>query len=143
MFMGEYNHTIDAKGRLTIPSKLREGLGEEFVITQGNDGCLIAYDAEKWGEFERKLNALPDSKKDVRAYKRFFLGKATVINELDKQGRALLPAPLREYAGLIKDVVLVGVGDKVEIWSAERWQQSAPEDIDDIAERISDMGYDI
>ncbi len=143
MFIGEYKHTIDAKGRLIIPAKLREGLGDKFIITNGFDGCLTAYDLESWRKYEEKLNALPNTSSKIRTVKRFFQGSA-VEAELDKQGRALLPAPLRERAGLIKDVVLVGVGDKVEIWSAEKWQTvSAPENIEDIAESLSDMGLDL
>ncbi len=141
--MGEYNHTIDAKGRLIIPAKFREGLGDTFIITKGLDGCLTAYDLEAWKKLEEGLRSLPGTLKEARALSRFFLAGATEA-ELDKQGRALLPAPLREHAGLIKDVVLVGVGDKVEIWSAEKWQAvSAPENIDDIAESLSSMGFNL
>lgn len=116
MFMGEYNHTIDAKGRLIIPSKFREVLGEEFVITKGLDGCLFVYDNQEWNAFEEKLKALPLNKKDNRQFVRFFLAGAAEV-EVDKQGRILVPGNLRDFAGLEKDVVLVGVASRIEIWS--------------------------
>ena len=142
MFMGEYNHTIDAKGRLIIPAKFREELGDLFVIAKGLDGNLTAYDMTAWKSLETKLNELPSTLKEARALKRFFLSGAAEI-ELDKQGRALLPSNLREHAGLTKDVTLVGVGDKVEIWSTDRWCDSAPENIEDIAESLSGMGFNL
>ncbi|MCR5527312.1 MAG: division/cell wall cluster transcriptional repressor MraZ [Lachnospiraceae bacterium] len=142
MFMGEYNHTIDAKGRLIIPAKLREGLGDTFVVTKGLDGCLAAYTAQSWEKLQEKLAALPEFSKEARAVKRFYLAGAFTA-EFDKQGRILLPANLREHAGLIKDVVLVGVGDKVEIWSAEKWRDTAPENIDSIAESLSGLGFSL
>ena len=116
MFMGEYNHTIDAKGRLIIPSKFLEVLGEEFVITKGLDGCLFVYDNQEWNAFEEKLKALPLNKKDNRQFVRFFLAGAAEV-EVDKQGRILVPGNLRDFAGLEKDVVLVGVASRIEIWS--------------------------
>ena len=107
MFMGEYSHTIDAKGRLIIPSKFREQLGEEFVLTKGLDGCLSIYPNDEWAAFEEKLRALPLTNKNARTFSRFFVAGATSC-ELDKQGRILVPATLREFAGLEKDVVLTG-----------------------------------
>ena len=94
MFMGEYNHTIDAKGRLIIPAKFREPLGEEFVLTRGLDGCLYIYPMDEWEAFEEKLRALPLTNKDARAFSRFFVAGATTC-ELDKQGRILVPQTLR------------------------------------------------
>ena len=145
MFMGEYNHTIDAKGRLIIPSKFRESLGEGFVITKGLDGCLFAYDNQEWNAFEEKLRALPLSRKDNRQFARFFLAGAAEV-EVDKQGRILIPSNLREFAGLLKDVVLVGVAIRVEIWSKEKWDSLQEEDdeaVEDIAERMSELGLGI
>ncbi len=145
MFMGEYNHTIDAKGRLIIPSKFRESLGEGFVITKGLDGCLFAYDNQEWNAFEEKLRALPLSRKDNRQFARFFLAGAAEV-EVDKQGRILIPSNLREFAGLLKDVVLVGVASRVEIWSKEKWDSLQEEDdeaVEDIAERMSELGLGI
>ena len=114
MFIGEYNHTIDAKGRLIIPSRFREVLGDEFVVTKGMDGCLFVFDNPEWQAFEEKLHKLPMIDKGARQFTRFFLAGAASV-EVDKQGRILLPAVLREFAGITKDAVLVGVGSRVEI----------------------------
>lgn len=143
MFMGEYNHTIDAKGRLIIPSKFREVLGEEFVVTKGLDGCLFVYDNKEWNVFEEKLKSLPLTNKDARQFVRFFLAGATNA-EVDKQGRILVPTVLREFAGLDKDTVLVGVASRIEIWSKERWDGTATyEDMDEIAEHMEELGLGI
>ena len=120
MFMSEYNHTVDAKGRLIVPSKFREQLGDEFVVTKGMDGCLFVYANDDWNAFEQKLTSLPLINKEARKFARFFLAGAAQV-EVDKQGRILLPANLREFASLEKDVVLVGVGSRIEIWSRENW----------------------
>ena len=143
MFMGEYNHTIDTKGRLIIPSKFREALGGEFVITKGLDGCLFVYDNQEWNAFEEKLKALPLNKKDNRQFVRFFLAGAAEV-EVDKQGRILLPAHLREFAGLEKDVVLVGVGSRVEIWSKDKWENmNSDTDMDEITSAMEGLGLTI
>lgn len=140
MFMGEYNHTIDTKGRLIIPSKFREALGEEFVVTKGLDGCLFIFPKEEWNVFEEKLKALPLTNKDARKFTRFFLAGAASC-EVDKQGRILLPAVLREFAGLEKDVVLAGVGGRIEIWQKEKWLESNEyEDMEDIADHMEELG---
>ena len=142
MFMGEYNHTIDAKGRLIVPAKFREQLGEAFVITNGNDGCLNIYTREDWETFLEKLQFLPNNG-DSRKLKRKLVAQANDV-ELDKQGRILVPPALREHAGLSKDVVLAGVIDKIEIWDKDRWEEQADvSDIDDIAERLADIGLSI
>ena len=145
MFMGEYNHTIDAKGRLIIPSKFRELLGEEFVLTKGLDGCLSIYPMDEWEAFETKLRALPLTNKNARTFSRFFVAGATTC-ELDKQGRILLPATLREFAGLEKDVVLTGMLNRIEIWSKEKWNENNSLDdvaMDEIAEQMTDLGFGI
>lgn len=143
MFMGEYNHTIDAKGRVIVPSRFRETLGEEFVVTKGLDGCLFVYDNSEWAAFEEKLKSLPITNKDARAFVRFFLAGAASV-EVDKQGRILLPGSLRDFAELKKDVVLIGVGSRIEIWSRERWEGAASfEDMDEIAEHMADLGLGI
>ncbi len=143
MFMGEYNHTIDTKGRLIIPSKFREALGDTFVVTKGLDGCLFVYDNEEWKAFEEKLKALPLTNKDARKFVRFFLAGATEA-EVDKQGRILVPNVLREFADLQKDVVLIGVASRIEIWSSERFEQTASyDDMDDIAEHMAQLGLGI
>ena len=126
MFMGEYNHTIDAKGRLIIPSKFRELLGEEFVLTKGLDGCLSIYPMDEWNAFEEKLRALPLTNKNARTFTRFFVAGATNC-ELDKQGRILIPQNLRQYAKLQKDLVIVGASNRAEIWDQEKWEQMCGE----------------
>ena len=144
MFMGEYNHTIDEKGRLIIPAKFREQLGKEFVITRGMDECLFVYPLDAWKAFEEKLSQLPITvDKNARMFARFFQAPATMV-ELDKQGRANIPAHLRKFAGLEKDVVLTGVLDKVEIWDADKWQAySDVEDMDAVAEQMYSLGISI
>lgn len=143
MFMSEYNHTVDAKGRLIIPSKFREVLGEEFVISKGMDGCLFVYANDDWAAFEQKLTSLPMTNKEARKFARFFLAGAAQV-ELDKQGRILLPAALREFAGLDKDVVLVGVGSRIEIWSRENYEAESDDvDMDDIAASMEELGLSI
>ena len=142
MFMGEYNHTIDIKGRLIVPTKFREQLGEAFVIAKGNDGCLAIYTNEAWETFMKKIQALP-ANKDIRTYVRAIAGSAVFV-ETDKQGRILIPGNLREYAGLDKDVVLAGVIDKIEVWDKDRWiSQTSIDNIDDIAEEMAELGLSI
>lgn len=144
MFMSQYNHTVDAKGRLSIPSKFREKLGDEFVITKGMDGCLFVYDNNDWAEFEQKLMSLPTlTNKDARQFVRFFLSGAAQV-EVDKQGRILLPASLRSFAALERDVVLVGVGNRIEIWSQERWDSLEMDgDMNEIAATMEGFGLSI
>ena len=143
MFMGEYNHTIDAKGRLIIPSKFRETLGDTFVVTKGLDGCLFVYDNVEWNVFEEKLKSLPITNKDARQFARFFLAGAAEV-EVDKQGRILVPNVLRDFAELNKDVVLIGVASRIEIWSKERFEGiTAYEDLDEIAEHMAEFGLGI
>ena len=143
MFMSEYNHTLDTKGRLIIPAKFREVLGEEFVVSKGMDGCLFVYANDDWNAFEQKLTSLPLINKEARQFARFFLAGAATV-EVDKQGRILLPAALREFAGLEKDVVLVGVGSRVEIWSKERYLENNDfDDMDEIAEHMAELGIGI
>lgn len=138
MFMGEYNHTIDAKGRVIVPAKFREELGEEFVLTLGLDGCLFVYPNEEWENFVNKLRELPGNK-EARQLQRYFMAGA-VTCEVDKQGRILIPSKLREKAELLKDVVFVGVVGKIEVWSKERWEANTYDDMDAVAEHMSDLG---
>ena len=144
MFMGEYNHTVDAKGRLIIPAKFRETLGDEFVVTKGLDGCLFVYSNEEWKNIEEKFRNTPLTTKDARKFSRFFFAGAATC-ELDKQGWILIPSVLREFAGLQKDVVLAGVFNKIEIWDKERWMENQYDDdeMDDIAEHMAEMGLGI
>ncbi|MCR5310985.1 MAG: division/cell wall cluster transcriptional repressor MraZ [Lachnospiraceae bacterium] len=140
MFMGEYNHTVDEKGRLIIPSKFREELGDEFVVTKGLDGCLFVYDENEWKLLEEKLKALPLTNKDARAFVRFMLAGAAQV-EPDKQGRILLPQVLRNFAGLDKDVVLIGVASRIEIWNKDKWEDTSSEgNMDEIAEKMAELG---
>lgn len=140
MFMGEYNHTIDAKGRLIMPSKFRESLGDTFMVTKGLDGCLFVYAMDEWANFEAKLKTLPLTNTKARKFTRFFLAGATTC-EVDKQGRILLPASLRKHANLDKDVALVGVGSRVEIWDKDIWDETNTyDDMDEIAENMEGLG---
>lgn len=143
MFMGEYSHSIDAKGRLIIPSKFREQLGSEFVVTKGLDGCLFVYSNGEWARIEENLREKPLTSKDARKFLRFFFAGAASC-EVDKQGRILLPANLREYAGIEREVVSLGVYSRVEIWSKERYREGGDfEDMDEIAEHMAELGITI
>lgn len=143
MFKGEYNHTVDTKGRLIVPSKFREALGEVFVVTKGLDGCLFAYPNEEWKNIEEKFREIPLTTKDARKFTRFFFAGAADC-EVDRQGRVLIPPVLREFAGLQKEVVLVGVLNRIEIWSRERWlSESTYDDMDEIAEHMAELGLGI
>lgn len=141
MFIGEYNHGLDAKNRMIIPSKLREELGNKFILTKGLDGCLYAYPLSEWKILEEKLKSLPLTNKDARAFVRFFFSGATEV-ELDKQGRGLIPQNLLEYAKIEKEIVSIGVLTRVEIWSKDKWNQYNDENIDydSLAEKMSDLG---
>ena len=140
MLIGEYEHSLDAKGRLIMPAKLRDDIGEKFIITKGLDGCLFAFSIEEWKNFEQKLRSLPISNKDARAFSRFFFAGAMDC-EIDKQGRFLISSNLREFAGLTKEVVIVGMDSRIEIWSKDKWQK-CDEDIsaDEIAEKMEMLG---
>ncbi|MCI8370994.1 MAG: division/cell wall cluster transcriptional repressor MraZ [Lachnospiraceae bacterium] len=144
MFFGEYNHTIDAKGRLIVPAKLREQLGEAFVVTKGMDGhCLSVYPMEEWKILEEKLRALPLNDPDGRLLTRYLMAGA-VFCELDKQGRVLIPSVLREFAQLEKEVVLAGSMDHVEIWNKQRWQDiNTVDDIGDVLSRLQQKGINL
>lgn len=142
MFKGEYNHSIDAKGRVIVPAKFRERLGDTFVVTKGLDGCLYGYTNEDWQEFEDKLAGLPLTNKDSRQFVRFFMAGAADV-EVDKQGRILLPAVLREFAALDKDVVLVGVSKRIEIWDKDRWNgvtELYDNNMDEVAANLDSIG---
>ena len=140
MFQGEYQHGLDAKGRLILPVRIREELGSRFFLTKGLDGCLSIYPMEEWEAFEEKLRALPLTNKNARTFSRFFVAGATPC-ELDKQGRILIPQTLREFAGLDKDVVLTGNLNRIEVWSKEKWTDNCNyDDMDSIAEGMQEMG---
>ncbi len=137
MFMGEYHHTIDEKGRLTLPAKIREQLGEEFIVTRGLDNCLFVYRQDEWNQVILKYKELPNTK-DARNFMRFFLSGAT-LTSFDKQGRINIPSPLSQYAGLQKDCVIIGVNDRLEIWNQTAWNQfidTNEENFSDIADKL-------
>lgn len=140
MLIGEYEHSLDDKGRLIMPAKFREDIGEKFIVTKGLDGCLFAYSLEEWKVFEEKLRALPISNKDARAFSRFFFAGA-IDCELDKQGRFLISNNLREFAVLSKDVVIIGMNSRIEIWNKAKWEK-CDEDMsaDEIADKMQMLG---
>lgn len=142
MLVGEYNHNLDTKGRVSVPSKFRDDLGSTFIITKGLDNCLFAYSKDEWQKFEDKLKTLPLTNMNARNFVRFFLAGATEC-EIDKQGRINIPQNLREYASLVKDVTIIGVATRVEIWSKDKWAEfTNPDnmDLDEIASQMSDLG---
>ena len=144
MFMGEYHHTLDNKGRLTIPSKIRYELGETFVITRGIDKCLFVYPKEEWNNIISKYKTLPNTK-DARNFMRVFLSGASIC-EFDKQGRINISSPLINYADLTKECVIIGVSDRLEIWSMENWQkfmEDSESNLSDIAEELFNNNLNI
>jgi MraZ protein len=140
MLIGEYEHSLDVEGRLILPSKFRVDLGEKFIITKGLDGCLFVFSMDEWKKFEEKLRTLPISSRDARAFSRFFFAGAMDC-DIDKQGRFLISTNLREFAGLTKECVIVGMDSRVEIWSKDRWEK-CDEDLspDDVAEKMEMLG---
>lgn len=141
MFMGEFQHNIDTKGRIIVPSKFREQLGESFVVTRGLDQCLFVYPMTEWKILEEKLKKLPLTKKDARAFTRFFFSGA-IECEIDKQGRINIPQTLRKYAAIEKECVVIGVSNRIEIWSSEHWDSyvtDSEESFAEIAENLMDF----
>ena len=132
MFLGEFQHSVDIKGRMIVPAKFREGLGERFIITKGLDKCLFVFPLTEWKVFENKIKDLPISDPSVRKFIRFFFGGAFEA-ETDNQGRVVVPPNLREYASISKEIVTVGVAGKIEIWSKENWS-----DYSGIADAVDD-----
>lgn len=142
MLIGEYQNNIDAKGRLIMPAKFRQDLGYSFIVTRGLDGCLFGYPLENWAKVEEKLEQLPLSKKDARKFTRFFYSAATEV-EVDKQGRINLPQTLIDFAKIDKSCRVIGVSDRIEIWSSEVWEAFAAdmeEDFESLAEDMIDFG---
>jgi len=145
MLMGEYHHNIDDKGRLTIPSKFRDDLGEKFVITRGLENCLFAYSLEDFQKIVAELQKIPFTKKDARQFMRFFLSGATTV-EFDKQGRINISSPLISYAELKKECIIIGTGDRLEIWSSNNWNaffDSTKDNMSDIAENLFSNNIDL
>ncbi|HZJ85125.1 MAG TPA: division/cell wall cluster transcriptional repressor MraZ [Syntrophomonadaceae bacterium] len=142
MFLGEHQHSLDTKGRITIPSKFRNELGDKFVATKGLDNCIFLYPLSEWQEIEDKLNKLPVSRADVRSFVRFFFSGAAEL-EIDKQGRTVIPMNLREYAEIERDTVIIGVGSRIEVWSTGKWaeyNETASSSFEEIAENLVDLG---
>lgn len=143
MFMGEFHHSVDDKGRMIIPAKFREALGSNFIMTRGLDHCLFVYPREEWNVLEQKLKTLPLMKADARAFTRFFFSGATEC-ELDKQGRVNIPANLKEHASIQSNAVVIGVSSRVEIWSKENWEQynqQSEQSFNEIAEKLVDFDF--
>lgn len=141
MFMGEFNNKLDTKGRMIVPSKFRDDLSEQFVITRGLDKCLFGYTHEEWSRIEEKMKNLPLTKRDARKFMRLFFSGATVV-EVDKQGRINIPQNLRTYAGLSKECTIIGVSSRIEIWDTEEWSDfysDSEENFEDIAEDLIDF----
>ncbi len=142
MFIGEYNHSIDVKGRVSVPAKFRETLGSSFIITKGLDNCLFIYPQNEWIILEKKLKQLPMTNKDARAFVRFFFAGASEC-ELDNQGRIRIPNNLREHAYLEKEAVIIGVATRIEVWSHDEWRgynENSNLSYDEIASRMEEMG---
>lgn len=142
MFLGEYQHSLDPKGRIIVPAKFREELGSKFVATKGLDNCIFLYPLGEWQVLEEKLRSLPFTRADVRSFVRFFFSGASEL-EMDKQGRIVLPPNLRDYAGINRDLMVIGVGARVEIWSNQSWEQynqSAESSFEMIAENLVGFG---
>lgn len=142
MLIGEYEHSLDAKGRLIMPAKIREDIGEKFIITKGLDGCLFGFSQKEWTNFEEKLKTLPLTNKNARDFVRFFLSGA-IECEIDKQGRFLIASNLREYGALEKEAVIIGVGTRIEIWNKDKWKEYNSEEnisADEIAENMTMLG---
>lgn len=142
MLIGEYSHSLDVKGRLIMPAKLREDMGEKFIITTGLDGCLFGFSMIEWQKFEDKLKTLPITNKNARNFVRFFLSGATEC-ELDKQGRFLIASKLREAANLDKDVTIIGAGTRIEIWNTKKWEEQTSAEnlsIEEIEKNMEELG---
>lgn len=145
MFYGEYEHSIDRKGRLIIPSKFRqafkENLVERFFVTRGLDGCLFLFAEDEWRTQEQKFKSMPFTKKGAREFNRLFFSGAIELT-IDNQGRVLIPNYLKEFAGIKRDVMIVGVSNRIEVWSRERWKEfydAHKESFEELAEKLVDL----
>lgn len=142
LLLGEYNQKIDEKSRVIVPSKFRDDLGSSFVVTKGFDTCLFIFSINEWQNFELQLKSLPLTNENARKFVRYFAAGATEC-QVDKQGRILLPANLKEYAGLKKDIVITGVSTRAEIWDKTKWDTyTSPDniDLDEVASHMSEFG---
>ena len=138
MLSGEYHHNIDEKGRVIIPSKLREEFGKTIVITRGLDGCLFGYNESEWNSIMEKLSTLPFTKADARSFTRFLTSGACTL-EFDKQGRINIPDYLLSYATLFKEVVIVGVINRIEIWQKEKWEEFMENNMESLSNISEDL----
>lgn len=142
MFIGEYNHNLDEKGRLAVPAKFRARLQKGAVVTKGLDNCLFLYPKKEWEELAKKLSSLPISQKRARAFARMMLAGAFDV-DIDKQGRVTLPQPLREFAKIKGDTIVAGLYSRLEIWSKANWEtyrKKTEKESSDIAEKLGDLG---
>ena len=142
MLLGEYNHSVDAKGRVIVPAKFRDDLGVSFIVTKGFDSSLFVFSKIEWAKFEEKIRLLPMTNPNARTFSRFFLAGATEV-ELDKQGRINLPQNLLDYAGITKDVTVIGVSSRVEIWDKAKWENYTSDenlDVNEVAIQMSNLG---
>ena len=142
MLLGEFKHNLDSKNRVTVPAKLRMELGEKPVLTRGLDHCLFIYPNRDWQLFMEKLNKLPLGQAKARNFKRFILSGASEI-DIDEMGRVLIPEPLKKYSGLKKEVVIIGVGDRIELWDEDMWNkyiETAEKESESLAEGLSEFG---
>lgn len=145
MLMGEFHHNLDEKGRIIIPSKLREELGENIIVTRGLEDCLFIYSEKEWSLIVSKLKSLPFTKKDARSFTRMFLSGATAT-EFDKQGRIKISLPLIEYAELNKECIIIGVNDRLELWSKDKWNtfvEESKEDLSDLADHLFETNFEV
>lgn len=143
MLIGEFNHTLDKKGRVIVPSRFRDELQDRFIITRGLDNCLFAYPMEEWSNLENKLKTMPFTKAEARAFMRLFFSGASEV-EIDKQGRILIPPVLREHAELSKEVIFIGVSNRAEIWSKEKWREYSNKlnlSYEQVAEKMLDFEF--
>lgn len=141
MFIGEYRHNLDDKSRVIVPAKYREQLGSEFILTKGLDGCLFIYSQTEWTSFEQKLKTLPLTNTNARKFVRFFLAGAVECNT-DKQGRILIPSHLKVYSEIEKDIVFIGMGNRIEVWSSTSWDAYNDDafDANSLAEQMEELG---
>lgn len=142
MFMGEYHHSIDEKGRIVLPSKFRDALQDQFIVARGLEKCLYVYPMDEWNRLVDRLNTLPFTKKDARTFIRSFFSGATFC-EFDHQGRTCITSPLVTYAGLTKDCVIIGANDRIEIWNQDSWNKFLKENEENLSNIAENLFQDV
>jgi MraZ protein len=143
MFIGEYSHTIDDKGRVSIPSKFREKLSKGCVLTRGLDGCLWIYTDEEWARIAEEISKLPVTSKNARSFSRFVLSGAMDLRP-DRIGRINIPRYLSDYAGIKSKVIITGMHSRLELWAEEKWNQFKTEmenNSEEVAENLAEIGF--